>query len=472
MQWEYAKGTGFAERLLGAVPLNHAPAGGRIAIIGSGGGRQVQWALLPCFRFEQILALELEPAVVEAVRGPLRDAFGSVYEAPNVRVHVGEARSYMERTRETFDLIFLPSVGGYPQMMLEPGNMIRTADAYRTLRDRLTERGVLAIWYPRGLDPKNILTDQYVRTLGAQGLGMKTRAYANADEILILASRSPSAELPEAAQIDEFLTAPEHPSGLPPRKDLVAARTQSFFAPEDPAFKPITDDQPFLAGNVRHIFRLDQVYALFGIGLGAILAAGALLLAGLRRTGDPAIPGRSYGQVAALSLLIGANFILFEHFLILALFRKLYVYQDAVTVGAISFLVVSGLGSILVTPRARGWVQAAAAVLLLPVVLFHEELPPEAAVALVAPVAFATGSFFPAVFELAARNPIAVFAMDAVGAAVGSAFAFFVPIAFGFSAFFPSAAVVFLATAFATWRFCRAPVPAPGREAIIQGQRL
>ena len=188
MQWEFNQGTGFAARMLGALPIELAPPGGRICIIGAGGGRQVAWAQHPRFHFAEILALELEPAVFRAVRGPLREEFGAVYEAANVKAVRSEARGYMERTSESFDLIFLPSVGGYPQMMLEPGNMIRTFDAYRTLRNRLSPRGVIAIWYPSGLDPLEVLTRQYVRTLGSQGLGLQTRAYRNLDECLILAT--------------------------------------------------------------------------------------------------------------------------------------------------------------------------------------------------------------------------------------------------------------------------------------------
>jgi spermidine synthase len=455
MQWEYSPGSGFRERMLGAIPMLNAPEGGRIAIIGAGGGRQVIFALQPRFRFEKIVAIEVEPAVFEAIRqGPLRERFDSVYEAPNVVAVRSEARGYMESTSERFDLIFLPSVGGYPQMMLEPGNMIRTADAYRTMRDRLTDRGILAIWYPSGLDPKSILTAEYVQTLGEQHLGMKTAAYRSGYEYLILAAKDPSTRLPSPRDIDAFLTAPNDSSGLPAVTDRFAL-AQPFFVQSDPHFKPITDDQPFLAGNVRHIFSMEQVYQLFAI-VGSILGvAGVSILLVLRKSGDPRIPGRSYWQVAALSALIGANFILFEHYVILALFQKVYMFQDALLLGAISFLVISGLGSVLIGPRARVWLQAAAILLTLPLVFFERDLSAGMIVALVAPVAFVTGSFFPALFDLAARNPLAVFAMDAVGAALGSMASFFIPIAFGFSVFFPVAAAVFFVTCLATWRFTR-----------------
>jgi len=200
---------------------------------------------------------------------------------------------------------------------------------------------------------------------------------------------------------------------------------------------------------------MHQVYMLFLVVSGVLVALGLALLALLRRDGDPRIPGRSYWQVAGVALLIGGNFVLFEHYVVLALFKKLYLFHDALTLGAIGFLVTSGLGSILVTPRTRGIFQILAALLLVPLVLFQGRLPVEATVALLAPVAFVTGSFFPALFELAWRNPLCVFAMDAVGAAAGSALAFFIPIAFGFSWFFPVGCIVFASTAFFTWRFCR-----------------
>lgn len=474
LQWEYSPGCGFSERMLGAVPIHFAPRGGKIAIIGAGGGRQVKWAEQERYDFEEILALEIEPAVVDAVRGPLRELFARVYEHPRIRVAVAEARGYMERTREAFDLIFLPSVGGYPQMMLEPGNMIRTSDAYRTLRERLTDRGALAIWYPRGLDPRGILTDQYVRTLGAGGLGLRTAAYFNHGEYVIFAAKSASAKLPTAREIEAFLAAPEDPSGLPPRRDP-EARPYELQVLEDPRFCPISDDQPFLAGNVRHIFSLEQLYALFSIVAAFLAVVGFGVFAWLRKPGDPHVPGRSYAQVALLALLIGANFILCEHLAVLALFRKVYVFYDAILLGAVGFLILSGLGSLAIGPRFRVPAQAAAAALLLALVLGLEYLPLSAALALVAPAAFVTGSFFPALFEACRRNPLVVFAMDAIGAALGSALSFFLPIAFGFSTFFPLAAAVFAVTAFATGLFARnlAPLTAPaeGRGEAPPAQR-
>ncbi len=163
--------------------------------------------------------------------------------------------------------------------------------------------------------------------------------------------------------------------------------------------------------------------------------------------------------MAALSLLIGANFVLFEHYVILALFKKVYVFHDALVLGAISFLVVSGLGSVIISARMRAPLQLMACAMVLGLLVFQSQMSSEQILLCISPVALVTGSFFPALFDLAARNPVAVFAMDAIGAGLGSTCAFFLPIAFGFSSFFAVASVVFIATAFFAWRFYRGCEP-------------
>jgi hypothetical protein len=370
--------------------------------------------------------------------------------------------------------------------MLEPGNMIRTYEAYRTLRDRLKPGGVLAIWYPAGLDGRLILTDQYVRTLRA--LDLETIAYEAVErkpseerpgrpiEYLILAGRKPEGEpmrpFPRALErlpdlkgakdpardfqrvLDAFFVAPK---GSGPRTAGIPEYPEAFPAElpvlMDPLFTPIPDEKPFLAGNVRHILSTEQVYALFAAMGVTLLFAAAAVTASLRRRGNPGIPGRSYAKVAGLSALIGANFLLAEHYLVLALFRKLFVYHDSLMLGAIAFLVLSGMGSLLVAGRLRVALQALGAASLLALLAFQCRpagigWDPGApwVFALFAPAALITGSFFPAIFDLAARNPLGVFALDAVGAAFGSLAAFLIPILFGFQTFFVVAAVVMVAT--------------------------
>ncbi len=455
IQWKYAPGNGFFEHNIGMLPLEWAPAGGRIAIIGAGGGRQVQYARKSGHDFDKITAIEIEPAVIEAVQGTLAARFDHVYQDRHVELVNHEARSYMENSDERFDLIYLPSVGGYPQMMLEPGNMIRTIEAYRTLSRHLTEQGVLAIWYPTVLDPRSILTEQYMHTLESPEIGLAVRVYRNRGEFLIMAAQQADS-LPTLEEVQAFY--------MRPAIALMGAGLAPFFVDmpvelgatwERSAFRPIRDDQPFLAGNVQNIFSMQQVWKLFALVASLMAGFSLLLLVLVRNRGNPGIPGRSFTQVILVSLFVGANFLVIEHYLILALFRKLYVYRDALVLGAIGFLIISGLGSTFITPRLRPAFQLAGGLFILLLLMFHEQLSPWQDLALLAPVAFVTGSFFPALFEAAAENPLGVFAADSIGAAIGSMASFFIPIVFGFSWFFTFATVMFWATALATYLFFR-----------------
>ncbi len=83
-QWSHSPSYGFRHRSLGVVPIMEMPKDAKIAIIGAGGGRQVRLAQRrACGR---IVAIEIESAVFEAVRDPmkLQSDFAGVYEAPEV----------------------------------------------------------------------------------------------------------------------------------------------------------------------------------------------------------------------------------------------------------------------------------------------------------------------------------------------------------------------------------------------------
>ena len=442
-QWEYASPIGFRDRSMGWAPLLLTRGNSHIAIIGAGGGRQVRFAWRVGHR--SIVAIELEPAVIEAVRSPqhLQKQFDQVYEAPGVQVVLSEGRKYLENAIVQFDLIYLPSVGGYPQLMLEPGNLIRTYEAFETMKERLKPDGWIAIWYPRGLDAQGVLTRLYVRTLRL--LEMEARAYESGIELLILARKAGQKPPPTAEELFELIV----PEGLAVRQ-LIARNPQvvprDMIVEDDPAFTPVTDDRPYLAGNVRHVLSTDKVYQLFGVGALILTLVSVGAGVGLRRRGNPDIQGRSYFSVVILALLLGANFLVAEHLAVLVLFKSIYVYYDALMLGAVTFLLLSGLGSIMSAPRLRGWIGWVAMASMIAFITFHDSMSNTSRCIALVPVAIASGTFFPVLFDRSASNPLAVFAMDALGAGFGALAATFIPIAFGFEALYFVAATLFLLT--------------------------
>ena len=75
-------------------------------MLGSGGGEQVLLALY--HRAREIDAVELNPEVLDIVANDYADFAGGIYSRPEVDVHVGEARSFVKRMAERYDLIQIP----------------------------------------------------------------------------------------------------------------------------------------------------------------------------------------------------------------------------------------------------------------------------------------------------------------------------------------------------------------------------
>lgn len=120
-------------------------------IIGSGGGRDILTGLL--FGAQRIVGAELNPAIVEATRNEFGEYAGHVYDHPVVETAVGDARTYLARSTEQFDLIqaslidtwAASSSGAYS--LSENG--LYTQDAFLTYFERLSERGMVSYsrWY-------------------------------------------------------------------------------------------------------------------------------------------------------------------------------------------------------------------------------------------------------------------------------------------------------------------------------------
>jgi hypothetical protein len=111
-------------------------------IIGTGGGRDILTGLV--FEANSITGAELNPAIVTAARDTFGDYAGHVYDYPNVNVEIEDARTFLSRTDQQYDLIqaslidtwAASSAGAYS--LSENG--LYTQDAFRTYYGRLTDQ--------------------------------------------------------------------------------------------------------------------------------------------------------------------------------------------------------------------------------------------------------------------------------------------------------------------------------------------
>jgi SAM-dependent methyltransferase len=119
--------------------------------IGSGGGRDILTGLL--FGARQITGVELNPAIVQAARDEFGESAGRVYDQPNVRVEIEDARTYLAGRDEQFDLIQASLIDTWAASAAGAfalsENSLYTRQAFLTYYDRLTPRGIVSFsrWY-------------------------------------------------------------------------------------------------------------------------------------------------------------------------------------------------------------------------------------------------------------------------------------------------------------------------------------
>jgi len=335
----------------------------RVLILGPGGGADVLYALMTGWR--QVEGVEINPAIVQLVR-EYGEYNGRIYDRRNVQVHVGDGRNYLERSRQTYDLIALPLVYaetadlvGYA--LLE--NYLFTREAFAAYFDHLRPGGRLALvvhnhplmlrvittlaslWEEEGRQPADVL--RHLVVINGK------RADSGAEEAfrpLILAQKEPYTrpQLREIVATAEFLQLqPYFAPELRERPTIARLRTQgldSFVSASRYDIAPVTDVRPFFYDTAVGLDdRLKHLLA--GASLACVFA---LVLPALR----PAAWQRGDGELAPLSLALfaaglGAAFMLVEIHLLQRF--ALFLGYPTLTLAATLFvlLLASGIGSLL-----------------------------------------------------------------------------------------------------------------------------
>ena len=435
-QWSYRPGDdldlGFRESIMQPLVKN----ADSIAIIGAGGGRDVK--LVKEMGVDRVLAMDIESSLQHIIQGKLAEKFENVYDQPGVDLLIGDARTYLENTDEKFDAIFFWSVGGYPQLMLEPGNMIRTEEALGAFMDRLNDDGFFALGYDSKLDPDKVLLQQYATTL--RKLGATVVAFDYGDPVIeyALIAFSPKADREQLAEWMRELA--NHPKSI--RDEPIQQMKEEDLIRE--RFSPITDDQPYLAGNISNILSVSDVKTLFYLtAVGLLLVVGTIYYLILSQQGSA---GHRNYSVQLMAFLLGANFLMLEHICVLEIFRQRYIYYDALMIGVVLYLTLTGIGSLMVSSR---WTRLLIMLSWVGPILWLVWMNLTGTGVIFTALLLATlvtGCMFPMLFEANPRDRLHIFALDAIGAAAGAMVAFFVPILFGMTAFRIFALAAYLVT--------------------------
>ena len=408
--------------------VHHVRTGARVLVVGSGGGRDVLSAL--CFGQPEIVAVEINEAILETVNVKYGDFTGHLDRRPEVTFVNDEARSYIARTDRPFDVIQVSLVdtwaataaGAY--VLTE--NALYTTEAWTRMMQRLSERGVISFsrWHSED-DPGEV----YRLTALAVAALKELDVASPADHLMIvhrprdvekgqlsglatlLASRSPFS--PEdietieevADEMDfEVLLRPGQTSPIDPRESeltlqrLASGRDFEAFIERFPIdISPPTDDRPFFFAMIRlrDLWDCDEPREMGLVpNLGAIMTLGTLLVTVVVLTGLCVILPlalttlRTGRQVLRGSLplfvyfcSIGLGFMLVE----IAMIQRLSVFLGhpiySMTVVLFCLLVATGCGSwlsgVLVRDPLRGpQAPACLAVLVGAVLLLGLATPP------------------------------------------------------------------------------------------------
>jgi hypothetical protein len=361
-----------------ALPYVLRP-GGRAGVIGVGGGRDILTALWA--RCESITGIELNRTIVDLHYETLHD-FTRIAEQPSVRLVHDEARSWLTRTDERFDVIQMSLIdtwaatGAGAFTLSENG--LYTVEGWGVFLDALRPGGLVAV--SRWFDPGTPTETARLLSLAAGSL-LRRGVTRPADHIALLhvgniATAVVSNEPLSARDLDRLqqeidregygvISAP----GRAPVDEQLAAivAADSWDALIEAGehdwydLSPPTDSRPFFfnmlkpagalraAGSSQGVIsgNVQATTTLLLLGLIAVVMAFGVALGPLARAGLPRMPRGPFVAALAYFAVIGTGFMLLQ----IGLLQRFSVYLGHPTyslpVILFTMILFAGIGSSL-----------------------------------------------------------------------------------------------------------------------------
>jgi hypothetical protein len=127
--------------------VHHLRSGARVAIVGPGGGRDVLTAKL--FGQKRVLAVELNGDTMRVAHEKFGDYTGHLDREPGVTFVNDDARSYLAREKERFDILELTFIDTFAATAagayVLTENALYTVEGWKVFLDRLDDDGLLAV---------------------------------------------------------------------------------------------------------------------------------------------------------------------------------------------------------------------------------------------------------------------------------------------------------------------------------------
>ena len=130
---------------------HHLRHGAKVLVVGTGGGRDVLSALV--FQQNSVVGVEINNDIIAAVNGPFGDFTGHLDRQPGVTFVNDEARSYIARSRDQFDIIQASLIDTWAATaagaFVLSENSLYTVEAWNILLTHLAPQGILTFsrWF-------------------------------------------------------------------------------------------------------------------------------------------------------------------------------------------------------------------------------------------------------------------------------------------------------------------------------------
>lgn len=410
----------------------------KVLVIGSGGGRDIVAALVSGSK--EVTSVEINPIIYDTVKSYGEKA-GNVYSHEHVDSHVDEGRSFITRSPDKYDIIYVPFVDTWASVssggLSVSENFLYTEEAFQQYYNHLSDRGkiVTVRWlidaprfvttYAKLLEQNGVPHDQLYRHL----IMVTSDSYTQDPSVtMVVFSKAPFTD-EEIKYFSESFSKYGYKTILMPGRTMREPypallngeiQPEQFYNLFDTKVYPVTDDNPYFLSFEKPLPFAVESLLYAGIGIVAIFLL--IPFAWMRRRGKEGGRGGSDGRKDQSELRIssvipyfaalGMGFILIE----LALLQKLILLLgNPTTTFAIllfTLLISSGTGSLLSSRVARnnmknlifviGGIAALGLfyVLFLPSIVYSTITDPfyvkaVVAVAILTPIGFLMGMPFP-----------------------------------------------------------------------------
>ena len=339
----------------------------KVLVIGSGGGRDVVASLVSGSK--DVTSVEINPIIYETVKS-YGDRAGNVYSHEYVRSYVDEGRSFITRSSEKYDIIYVPFVDTWASVssggLSVSENFLYTLQGFQQYYDHLTDTGkiVTVRWlidaprfistYAKLLEQNGIPQDQLDRHL----IMVTSDSYTQDPSVtMVIFSKSPFTDEEIRFFSQSFSQYGYKPILVPgqimrePYSALLNGQINldQFYDMFETKVYPVTDDNPYFLSFEKPLPGVVEVLLYASVGIVAIFLLVPFAWMKRRREEEVGTKKSEIGIATVIPYFaaLGMGFILIE----LALLQKLILLMGNPTMTfallLFTLLISSGAGSLL-----------------------------------------------------------------------------------------------------------------------------